>query len=123
MQKERQKAKDAVKQDSMERLMRDMKMSVPLNKQSSGGAKSKKTPKELLEELEAQEQQEEAEAAERGWQADEGVEIDREDHDMYQNLRKEHDKRSGALGPGASAPQRRSAVEDDGMGGRWPAPR
>ena len=125
MQRERQKAKDAVKQDSMERLMRDMKMSVPLGKQpaKSGAPKTKKTPKELLEELEEQERQEDEEAAERGWQDDEGVEIDREDHDMYKNLRREHDKRSGTLGTSETATQPKSAIEDDGMGGRWPAPR
>ena len=121
MQRERQKAKDAVKQDSMERLMKDMKMSVPLGQQAAKGAssKQKKTPKELLEELEEQERQEEAETAERGWQEEEGVEIDREDHDMYQNLRREHDKRSGA----AAMPARKSAIEEDAMGARWPAPR
>lgn len=122
LQADRAKAKEAAKADNLSRAMKDMTVSVPLSGQKGGitrtaGGKSSKGPKtakELLADLEAQEAAEEQEEAEQGW-TEEAEDIYTEDHDMYQDLRREQERRSGVSKP-------RKAVVDDEFGSRWPAP-
>lgn len=102
-----------------------MKVTQPLSKPGqatkvSGTDKAtKRTPEEILRDLEEQEKAEEQEEYEKGYdeESDDEVIIDRGDHDMYQDLRQEHLRRSGL--PGGD--RRKPAVMDDGKGGRWPA--
>lgn len=111
----------------MARMMRDMKMSVPLQASGKGKAASgkPKTREELLAELEEQDRAAEEEDQERGYDEDEeGVTIDREDHGMYKSMRAEHARRAGPAAAIAAAGRRTGqSVVDDGLGGRWPAPR
>lgn len=105
--------------------MKDMKVTQPLTKPAQAGRESntdkttKRTPAEVLRDLEEQEKAEEQEEYEKGYneESDEEVVIDREDHDMYQDLRQEHLRRSGL--PGGD--RRKPAVQNDAKGGRWPA--
>jgi hypothetical protein len=102
--------------------MKDMNVSVPLTGSKaapsrSGGksaTRSPRTAKDMLADLEAQEAAEEQEEAEQGW-TEEAEDIYTEDHDMYQDLRREQERRSGV-------PKPRKAVVDDEFGSRWPAP-
>ena len=125
MQEDRRQAKEAAKAENVAKLMKDMKVTQPLTKPAQAGKESstdktaKRTPAEVLRDLEEQEKAEEQEEYEKGYneESDEEVVIDREDHDMYQDLRKEHLRRSGL--PGGD--RRKSAVQNDAKGGRWPA--
>lgn len=126
MQEDRRKAKEVQKAENMARLMKDMKVSQPLSKTGEAGTTGsaadqakKRTPEEILKDLEEQEKAEEQEEYERGYNedSDNEVTIDRADHDMYQDLRQEHQRRSGL--PGGA--RRKAAIEEDAMGGRWPA--
>lgn len=125
VQEDRRKAKEAAKAENMAKLMKDMKVSQPLAKSghsaspSDSGKAKKRTPEEILRDLEEQEKAEEQEEYEKGYDegSDDEVIIDRGDHDMYQDLRQEHLRRSGL--PGGD--RRKPAVMDDGKGGRWPA--
>lgn len=131
VQEDRRKAKENQKAENMARLMKDMKVSQSLaaktGKDSSSNLPAtktsknsqKRTPAEILKDLEEQERLEDQEEYEKGYDeaSDEEVVIDREDHDMYQDLRKEHLRRSGLPEGGT----RKAAIKDDGMGGRWPA--
>lgn len=125
MQEDRRKAKEAAKAENMAKLMKDMKVTQPLSQPGQSakapgmGKPGKRTPQEVLRDLEEQEKAEEQEEYEKGYneESDEEVIIDRGDHDMYQDLRQEHLRRSGL--PGGD--RRKPAVLDDGKGGRWPA--
>lgn len=110
----------------MARLMKDMKVSQPLDKKAQSntastdaGKANKRTPEDILKDLEEQEKAEEQEEYEQGYteDSDNEITIDRADHEMYQDLRQEHLRRSGLAG----GSRRQPAIKDDGMGGRWPA--
>jgi len=142
VQADRAAAKEASKQAELEKVMRDMKVSVPLGadaatsgapsgKEVVGGKsgaqpvkKGKKSAAELLAELEEQEKLEEELEAEEGWKDyDEEEDIYREDHRLYPNLRREQESRSGIAskkaGLASSVP---TDGETDSFGGKWPRP-
>ena len=134
LQADRKRSKEAAKADNLSRAMRDMKMDVPLSSSLSTstdpkppGKGSKKTAADLIAEMEEQERLEEQQEAEDGWQEEE-EDIYREDHEMYSDLRKEQERRSGVantkrLPQVQPQPTRtKKAVLDDDFGGRWPAP-
>lgn len=127
VQDDRRKAKEAQKAENMAKLMKDMKVSQPLPKPAQKTASTdlstdkpkKRTPEEIFRDLEEQEKAEEQEEYEKGYNedSDNEVMIDRADHEMYQDLRQEQQRRSGLAGGN----RRKAAVENDAMGGRWPA--
>lgn len=133
--KDREATKQAAKQKELERALKDMSVEVPLGQSSRPEAKStsksarseadeyrqKLRTGQLDEDDDTHEEQEIADDEEEDgetWAGENGEEIDREDHAMYQSLRQEQVRRSGVPAPRT----RKSAFEDDAFGARWPAP-
>ena len=132
MQADRARAKDAAKAENLARAMQDMKTNVPLSTSkvtanSNTGKAGKRSAADLIAEMEEQERLEDEDEAEAGWQEEE-EDIYREDHEMYPDLRREQERRSGSLATARMPlkqlqPTRtKKAVQDDAFGGRWPTP-
>ena len=133
--KDRAATKQAAKQKELERALKDMSVEVPLGQSNRPQAKSVSKPArseadeyrqklrtgQLDEDDDTHEEQEIADDEEEDgetWAGENGEEIDREDHAMYQSLRQEQVRRSGVPAPRT----RKSAFEDEAFGARWPAP-